>query len=80
MAATDNLALDYANSFELVFYNELAKGSFISDAFRTAVDKCKALMCTKNRSGQYDPMFLDLKVDTRFIKLANKQINSDSKS
>jgi hypothetical protein len=67
IAATENLYVNYAEAFELTFYESLGKGDYISNAFNKAstktIDEGELLL---TRSGKYNPMFLDLRKDFRF--------------
>ncbi|MGK7955664.1 MAG: hypothetical protein AB4063_10455 [Crocosphaera sp.] len=67
IAATENLEVSYANDFERVFYESLGMGDYISVAFQKATAcETKRSSIHMTRSGKYDPMFLDLKTDSRF--------------
>ena len=70
IAASEDLAVNYADHFEVEFYKNLGNGANISTAFNKA-----ALICEpkdnewygiRTRSGIYDPMFLDLRKDFSF--------------
>lgn len=72
VAATENLYVNYAEEFESLLYNALGTGAFFSNAFRSAASSARgegAWIAT--RSGQYDPMFLDLKADFCFGRNAS---------
>ena len=66
VAATENLYVNYAEEFETLFYESLGAGDFVSEAFQkgTAAKGESEFLFT--RSGEYDPMFLDLKTDFCF--------------
>jgi hypothetical protein len=71
IAAIQNLEVNYANRFELNFYQALGNGKTISEAFQQAAfsqhrDRLSQGADFFTRSGCYDPMFLDLKEDFRF--------------
>lgn len=67
IAATENLYVPYADKFELAFYEALGAGKFASEAFQKATVAGKEVSSFGfTRSGDYDPMFLDLKNDFRF--------------
>jgi hypothetical protein len=66
VAATENLYVNYAEEFELFFYESLGDGEYISVAFQKATRARGERDYLFTRSGQYDPMFLDLKADFRF--------------
>jgi hypothetical protein len=66
VAATENLYVNYAEEFELLFYESLGIGKYISVAFQETTRARGERDYLLTRSGQYDPMFLDLKADFRF--------------
>lgn len=67
VAATENLFVNYAEEFESLFYNALGAGVFFGNAFRSAALEARGERAwIATRSGEYDPMFLDLKADFCF--------------
>lgn len=68
IAATENLSSEYADDFELRFYQELGAGAYVSQAFHQASAIRGKIMQSlySTRSGLYNPMFLDLRVDSSF--------------
>lgn len=66
VAATENLYVNYAEEFETLFYEALGSGDFISEAFHKGTAAKGESEFIFTRSGEYDPMFLDLKTDFCF--------------
>jgi len=68
IAATESLSVSYADGFAELFYQELGKGAYISQAFQYASQQQTAAFAAPppTRSGFYDPMFLDLRTDFSF--------------
>jgi hypothetical protein len=54
--------------FELRFYHELGSGTYVSQAFHRASSAMGKMTQGHypTRSGLYNPMFLDLRVDSSF--------------
>ncbi|MCA9950344.1 MAG: hypothetical protein KDE48_11910 [Anaerolineales bacterium] len=68
IASTENLEVNYANTFENSFYHGLGQGMLFSEAFslarRQSISASQTFLST--RSGIYDPMFFEMRRDFGF--------------
>ncbi len=68
VASTGWLYSDYAEAFAERFYEALGDGATVSSAFRAAADELALPSQRWETMGLvYDPMFLEIKEDTRFV-------------
>jgi hypothetical protein len=69
IAATDNLTIDYANTFEWEFYSALSLGESVNQSFRIAEIKASSsehAPSIRSSINRYSPMFLEVKGDVKF--------------